>query len=612
MPLMTNLYKAPSGRYFYRRVVPEALRASIGRREIKIALDTQDPEEAKRRQPGAHQQANRLLDVHRRATPSGEACGLRNGASGAPAPQRKLSIAAINAMACRWRDKRIAEGLFHMTVLRPIPKEAQLARAEAADYRKQALNREFTETVKNDARKCLEEAGIAPGDIAEDSEQFLLVCYAVLLATADWMEAEAQWLSGNTTYFPTNPVLPLPPEPADSSPIVLAGRPDMPTPSLSAITLSPPSAPRGNTPLEEVVDRWFREKPDMSGKTKHECRMVFRRLGEIVGGNPPIGSIDQVKVLEFKEALVCMPRSLPQSERLLPLPEIAKRYKDEKYKDLRISSETVTKQIGLLQSFFGWAERHKYVTENLAAGLKPNKPKRGMRRRIPFTGADLQQIFGSPLYRGYVSTRERTRPGSLLLRDEYFWLPLLALFTGGRLEELGSLLLSEVKLEEGIMFLELDVLELDDSEETESDEAMKSQPSLRSIPVHSLVLACGFAEYVADLRRRGQTRLFPNLRPDRFGKFTARFSKWFGRFLNAIGIIDRRKVFHSFRHNFKAACRNANLREDVHDRLTGHRNNSVGRQYGEDIPMCVLTEAVEKIQYTGLDLMHLFQESKKA
>jgi len=46
MPAMTNLLRAPSGTYFYRRVVPERLRAAVGKGEIKISLKTKDVEEA--------------------------------------------------------------------------------------------------------------------------------------------------------------------------------------------------------------------------------------------------------------------------------------------------------------------------------------------------------------------------------------------------------------------------------------------------------------------------------------------------------------------------------------------------------------------------------------
>lgn len=66
-----------------------------------------------------------------------------------------------------------------------------------------------------------------------------------------------------------------------------------------------------------------------------------------------------------------------------------------------------------------------------------------------------------------------------------------------------------------------------------------------------------------------------------------------------LGITDRRKVFHSFRHTFKDACRRARIPEAVHDALTGHASGSVGRRYGSGQPVEVLAEAVAKLGYSG-------------
>jgi integrase len=73
-------------------------------------------------------------------------------------------------------------------------------------------------------------------------------------------------------------------------------------------------------------------------------------------------------------------------------------------------------------------------------------------------------------------------------------------------------------------------------------------------------------------------------------------------YTDAIGITDARKVFHSFRHTFKCACRRAGISEEVHDALTGHRNGSVGRSYGLGVPLTVLAEAMAKVGYPGLEL----------
>ena len=49
------------GVYYFRKVVPERLRPLVGKREIKISLNTKSLREAKLRYPGAAAQANLIL-----------------------------------------------------------------------------------------------------------------------------------------------------------------------------------------------------------------------------------------------------------------------------------------------------------------------------------------------------------------------------------------------------------------------------------------------------------------------------------------------------------------------------------------------------------------------
>ena len=48
------------------------------------------------------------------------------------------------------------------------------------------------------------------------------------------------------------------------------------------------------------------------------------------------------------------------------------------------------------------------------------------------------------------------------------------------------------------------------------------------------------------------------------------------------------------------------IEEELHDALTGHTSASVGRKYGDGVPLEVLPEAVAKVSYKGLDLSHLY------
>lgn len=72
------------------------------------------------------------------------------------------------------------------------------------------------------------------------------------------------------------------------------------------------------------------------------------------------------------------------------------------------------------------------------------------------------------------------------------------------------------------------------------------------------------------------------------------------------------KTFHSFRHTFKRACREAGLSEEVHNALTGHAGGGVGRRYGRErradgtldcgIPLARLQKDVDKTIYHNVQL----------
>ena len=123
---------------------------------------------------------------------------------------------------------------------------------------------------------------------------------------------------------------------------------------------------------------------------------------------------------------------------------------------------------------------------------------------------------------------------------------------------------------------------------------LKNESSRRQIPVHSRLIELGFLDLVS-----GSTgRLFPDLSSAGARQLTASWSQWFGRYLRqVIGIADRRKTFHSFRHTFKDLCREAGISKDLHDRLTGHTSQDVGDGYGSGLyPLRPLAVAIDQIQ----------------
>jgi integrase len=150
-------------------------------------------------------------------------------------------------------------------------------------------------------------------------------------------------------------------------------------------------------------------------------------------------------------------------------------------------------------------------------------------------------------------------------------------------------------------------------EDDEIGRSLKTENSVRAVPIHPNLVRIGFMEFVEQMRScDGQSaRLFPQLQQGSKGGFGEAFSKWFGRYKRTLGIDNEKSVFHSFRHGFKDALRTAGVNEDVNDALTGHGGgNTVARGYGSDdmvrrFGFPTLNAAVEKVQYPGLDLSSL-------
>jgi integrase len=74
-------------------------------------------------------------------------------------------------------------------------------------------------------------------------------------------------------------------------------------------------------------------------------------------------------------------------------------------------------------------------------------------------------------------------------------------------------------------------------------------------------------------------------------------SKRLGKFLDDVGIIDRRKVVHSLRHRAQDRLRAAECPEDIRWAILGHEERTVAAGYGEGFALPVLRKWIDKIGF---------------
>jgi integrase len=266
----------------------------------------------------------------------------------------------------------------------------------------------------------------------------------------------------------------------------------------------------------------------------------------------------------------------------------------------RLTPLALTRMTEDMASLFIHGFRQQWLKSNPMLGLPKEifeeyggEQKAAHELRDPFSADDLQLIFKQTWFA--VGAGEKTAKGKYFSYRPYqYWLPLLGLFAGGRINELSQLHLADVRQSDtGIWHLDFnldqpDKLEIDEDDSASSpnasiaianpqtvgtEKSLKTSNAVRSVPLHPRLLALGLLEYVEALKRVGHKRLFPELRFDTFKGYGKEASAWFNeRFLGKRLQMKRngRKVFHSFRHNFATALDLAGTPNRAIHQMMGH------------------------------------------
>ena len=83
------------------------------------------------------------------------------------------------------------------------------------------------------------------------------------------------------------------------------------------------------------------------------------------------------------------------------------------------------------------------------------------------------------------------------------------------------------------------------------DKSVKNTSSKRIIPIHPKLIDMGFLSYVDYQLKNKHKKLFSELTRTKQNVYARVIQGWFGRYLDTVGIRDKQKVFHSFRHTFE-------------------------------------------------------------
>lgn len=398
--------------------------------------------------------------------------------------------------------------------------------------------------------------------------------------------------------------------------------PKAPTPAPAGVSVPPaltgtvasvaPSLPceccrpdRANQLVSSLVEQFLTKKQtnwksDQQKKMATQCRAFVELMND-----PPLGALDRELIWDYDAKLRKMPADRYQAarrhgtndaNRLLALAE--------EHGEMRLSFASVERYMDALSSMLAWAVDNMILTRNPAkrAVEKRKKITREQDDRLRFEKTDLDKIFSAHWFSAGVV--ERNKHGRFHhFRPHFYWLPLLGIYTGARLNELSQLYIADLKeTETGVFYLDFNLDGPDKLDADEPDKSLKTVNSQRIVALHPHLIELGFPTYVKALSSAGYSRLFPELKRDEVKGYGKPAGSWFNeRFLGKQLAIPRdgKRTFHSFRHTFITALSELGVPPDIQAQLAGHsRGETIAAvRYRKDTDAERLLDYVKQLDF---------------
>lgn len=249
---------------------------------------------------------------------------------------------------------------------------------------------------------------------------------------------------------------------------------------------------------------------------------------------------NEITKLHINEIIKVL-QNLPSNKSKFP------QYRDLSFKDFliiqvpethKISQITLRRYIGQIGAFLRWLKSNDYTSIDLDVPLKniKVKVKRSVDQQPSYSKSDLKKLFNSKIYLQ-----------GLHKFPSHFWVPLIALYTGARLNEICQLSINDIYVEESTNRWVFDI------NEDKNDDPLKSLKKpfhARLVPIHSKIKELGFIDFFQHQKKLKVKKLFPDLPYiSSANKYGDKLQRWFNRtYQTSCKLTSNGTSFHSFRH----------------------------------------------------------------
>tara|TARA_R110002124_G_scaffold22576_10_gene84952 strand:+ start:97 stop:1737 length:1641 start_codon:yes stop_codon:yes gene_type:complete len=329
------------------------------------------------------------------------------------------------------------------------------------------------------------------------------------------------------------------------------------------------------------------EEGGWSQSAKDSYSSTHKLLRDVLGTTRAVESIDRTAAREIFKLITALPRNRSKRRDLRGLSVREAVEKGQQLGLPTIAPKTINGgYLSTINAMFHWAEKEDWIVKSPFHGLTVDDPVADADKRDAFSIDQLQKLFGAAPW-----TPRNNSPSG---KPAFYWMPLLALFHGLRLGEVGGLLLDDICEIDGYH-----VMMIRDN----AVRGLKTKQSRRTLPIHSKIIDLGFLDFVGKLKQSRQERLFPEALAKKRGQVGYNVSLWFSAQVKAQELKGRYLTFHALRHSFEDRLREADLHGTaLGHHLAGRLVSGTSASYGSGFSTSKLKEAIERVDYGMINL----------
>ena len=239
--------------------------------------------------------------------------------------------------------------------------------------------------------------------------------------------------------------------------------------------------------MSSLFDAYFQHRQEVAQATHQVMNQDRGTLGRFAEacGDRPVDAYRRADVTTFLGKLRQLPAVYGRSaaDREASFADLVARARVSGCETL--SEKTVKRHLSALTQFFGFCvdESHMGAVARMEMldkhKLRP-RAKGAREQRDMWTSEELVTLFRSPVWTGRHPHFD-SRQGPSIIRDSRFWIPLLALYQGGRLEEYADLSVRDLVLDSGVPAMRIQ----EDVDENGRGRRLKTDNSVRVVALPS-------------------------------------------------------------------------------------------------------------------------------